>query len=643
MVLDMNQAYSVLTADLEKKTPGYQPNPMQAAVWQKMNDMTLGTALLLKSVTGSGKTEAVSVPALARQRRLIMVYPTRSLVEDQVSRFANMLANWSRHTHRVTSLVIDTGAQSLRCQWKNGAPLKPPTNPRRHLYHGDVVITTLDKFLYRFFAFGEPQKGYTFPLRIAYGLRQPLICFDEAHSYDEVAFTNFQRLVRTLYERGRDIALMTATMSQAHEACFDYLDVVDYAGNPTHTTALQNWQRQANPHIPYHPEKILHYFPESITPPPAPKENSPAVARIIQLAQSHAAPDRRLIVVVESVKEAVAVFQALRQTVSSPSVQLYHGRLADNQRRCVYQKIAGWDKKEEGYILVTTSAVEVGCDLDAHLLITQLCDPDRLVQRAGRCNRRQKTPRAQVFVVGDALPEWMTALPESERSRYIQALAAQDGHYFQPQALLEQFFRPSVDADPRVETMFDMLYEYVYEANLVNKKLHQNGLIITRSWEPTLTLYRGRDEQDGLVDAITVPIARCRIPKDGQPTAFLTDLSERVNKQVYDSSEKKFRREPLGGWENGYKVDILVDLQDDDTYDPELGYVKLPALFQGPFRAGAKRILKYEYDGRTSIIWYLDPQDVASQPYEQITTAVSGTEPEADNAETTDDEGDADD
>ncbi|WP_396231971.1 hypothetical protein [Geminocystis sp. GBBB08] len=32
--------------------------------------------------------------------------------------------------------------------------------------------------------------------------------------------------------------------------------------------------------------------------------------------------------------------------------------------------------------------MEVGCDLNCKTLITQLCPPENLIQRAGRCNRK---------------------------------------------------------------------------------------------------------------------------------------------------------------------------------------------------------------------------------------------------------------
>jgi len=205
-------AYRELTDDAERKP--IEPNPMQEVVWRYFaNTNGLGIGLLLKGPTGSGKTEAIVIPALVHGRRLIMAYPTRSLVDDQIARLSKILANYSRlNDGKPVTLNIDTGATSERQTWVNGEEIKIIGNMRRHLYQGDIIITTLDKFLYRFFGFGEPDKSFIFPLRINYGLKQSLICFDEAHSYDEVAFTNFTQLVRTLYERGLDVALMTATM-----------------------------------------------------------------------------------------------------------------------------------------------------------------------------------------------------------------------------------------------------------------------------------------------------------------------------------------------------------------------------------------------------------------------------------------------
>ena len=50
--------------------------------------------------------------------------------------------------------------------------------------------------------------------------------------------------------------------------------------------------------------------------------------------------------------------------------------------------------------------------------------------------------------------------------------------------------------------MFDMLYEYVYDAKLENKPLHDKGFIITREWEPSLTLCTGIGSKGELLDAV---------------------------------------------------------------------------------------------------------------------------------------------
>ena len=77
-------------------SPDIHPNPMQADVWQQMQNTALGVGLLVKGPTGSGKTETIVLPALAQKKRVIMVYPTRSLVDDQIGRMEKILRNYSR-------------------------------------------------------------------------------------------------------------------------------------------------------------------------------------------------------------------------------------------------------------------------------------------------------------------------------------------------------------------------------------------------------------------------------------------------------------------------------------------------------------------------------------------------------------------
>lgn len=616
------------------------PNPMQQAVWDVFErDDAYGIAVLLKGGTGSGKTEAVALPALWMRRRLIMIYPTRSLVDDQTGRFRRYLEAWSAlpaNMDRVVTLTVDTGAQSQRYCWQNGR-VRPTGEERasRHLYYGDVIITTLDKFLYRFFGFGEPKKSYIYPLRIRH-MRNPLICFDEVHSYERETFTNFERLVRTLVEKGKDVALMTATMPPDLEKLFTpYLATLDFVTGAGERQ-MAEW-RKALPRRPLYPGKRLRYISADSRQPEGARY-SPLVERMIQEAEQASVANRRLIVTAETVRDAAAIYQRLEQTIRGVPLRLYHGRLTQSQRHKVYQELKQRDENKQGYVLVSTSAIEVGCDLDAHLLITQLCDPDRLIQRAGRCNRREGMHDATIIVVGDDIPQWASALPPDARAAYIDALRANDGQPFKGSDFIAHI-QKRLEPDPRVAVMFDMLYEYVYEAQLENKKLHDNGLVITRSWEPSITLYQGEDG-GRLLEPVSVPISSCRIPQDQQPTPL---LNGGIYKQTYDPKDQRFKMMPLGNrWENAYHNDIVVccpeyTYTDGSPYRPELGYVDLPFLFRGPFPRGARVIVEHGADGEKATIWYIDPKRVTEKPFEGV--AAPATPPDESDEESAPEEG----
>lgn len=604
MSLAMNQFYEAVA--------GFAPNPLQERVWEEMAGGDFG--LLVKAGTGTGKTESTALPALNAGKQLIMVYPTRSLVDDQIGRFSTYLERISaleQYRDKIVTLTIDTGARSQRICWRNGAPFAG-TSERltRHLYSGNVIITTLDKFIYRYFGFGEPRKGYIYPLRIRH--MQPIICFDEAHSYEAAALTNFSRLVRALYEHGRNVVLMTATMpAQYQQELFHYLDEVDFTTG-AHGAKIAHFMREVRGCD--QPDKQMRYLPLRVEKLEG-ETVAPAIQQIATLVQQ-ADPSKRTIAVIESVKDAAAVFRQVRSAAF-----FYHGRLAHPQREAVYREVKRRDENDEGYLLITTAAIEVGCDLNAHHLISQLCDPDKLIQRAGRCNRNQRLPNATVTVVGDAIPEWATALPDD--APYVAALAEMDGETFDVGRLREYIEKP-IEEDTRVAVMFDMLQEYVYDARLENKALHENGLIVTRSWEPTITLTVG--ERDGLEHKVTVPLPYCRIPKDQGASTF----NICVYKRQFNAAEYKWESKTVGKWECGYKIDLIAELgsytyEDGDLYDPELGFVDLPRLFHGPFKSRESMLLKRQEGENSSIIWYVDPEGMTLQPFEDL-AAASGVE-----------------
>src|SRR5215475_3413137 len=87
------------------------------------------------------------------------------------------------------------------------------------------------------------------------------------------------------------------------------------------------------------------------------------------------------------------------------------------------------------------------------------------------------------------------------------------GSAFDTDAIIQNIAkRPAIDY--RVETLFEMLDEYVYEARLANKPIHDRGFIVTRSWEPSLTF---EIPYDNSYRCISVPFSMCACSKGERP------------------------------------------------------------------------------------------------------------------------------
>jgi CRISPR-associated endonuclease/helicase Cas3 len=551
-------------------------------------------AILLKAPTGSGKTESILFPALANDYRLFLILPTRSLLEDQQKRIHKYLTQFStlpQNKDRQISLVVDTGAQMERWLYVNGQAKKPNVQPWRHLYKGNVILTTLDKFLYRYFSFGGKQKSFIFPHRIHQG--SCLFCFDEAHSYDDISFTNFQSLVKALYEAGRSLVLMTATMPPELAKRFDYLETIDYT---TEFSQQPERRFEWKEHLVCNREEPGDFRnPDSFQ-----KDFADIIVNEWKSRNQHS----RIIAVAESVRDAAAIYQQLKDILGCDTTSenrwlfLYHGRIAEQLRPKLYQAIKQRDDEEQPYIVVTTSAIEVGCDLNAEVLVSQICPPENIIQRAGRCNRRGKIPDAKVIVVGDRIPDFANSLDEAGWQKYQETLRSLQR--FDTQLISQCISRSQQVEDYRVVELFSMLHDYVYSADLTCQPLHKRGLIPTRSWQPSVTLVHL-----GKGHSISVPIDRLA---NGQKYADIYAYEKR-----YDKEKSQWDDEHLLGWGSAYGKEITVRISPDGIdvdlprydYDENLGFVEIPKIFVKKWTDGAEEKLLYITGQHKAVISYI--------------------------------------
>lgn len=107
-------------------------------------------------------------------------------------------------------------------------------------------------------------------------------------------------------------------------------------------------------------------------------------------------------VVLNRVRDAVDVAQALRDSEGEPTVAVLVGPMRPFDRRQLETRYPGLltpQGNPDVDFLVATQTVEVGIDLDLHALVSDIAPAAALVQRAGRLNRRGLLSRAPFDVV----------------------------------------------------------------------------------------------------------------------------------------------------------------------------------------------------------------------------------------------------
>jgi len=671
--VEAREAYKLINGNFE-------PREHQLKCWELIDDESPG--ILLLSGTGSGKTESILLPALFKNRKLIMVYPRRSLINDQIERVKRYLRTIVRNSFQSKTIVIDMGDEecsfsyyplnlndpvkdlifliktkisflekkgklleievrngentftfkslsglieslpAVISKYKNfdlvfeiGAHTRISIEPneigsffvkksKRHYYGGHVILTTLDKFLYRFFGFGGSW-NLIYPYRLLMGRESAsklIICFDEAHSYDGVSYTNFINLLSTLVAHNIKTVVMSATIPES------FIDLArkkfgmklvkggDYKGNKCFQAVESN------------PEKRDEF--------------------IIKIVTNNM--DKKTIIVRNTIQNAFRTYSELRSRIENTiPIYLYHGRQFAFTRERIYRELKCNDERNRPYVLVTTHAIEVGCDLNADILITDFCNPDQLIQRAGRC-ARIKESTGELYVLGFDFMEADDFMKIEDGFNYeeYRNILKMNSDGVLPEEDLRILIKPNLKEDEMTDALFQYLFSYIYEFDRMKEKLHESGILATRSWTPSVNLYWLKNQ------------ANLKNIKEMTKTLSLSDITDQLKEKgllynydplsisldmfVHDGNislnEFKDRvlilsvydhESPAGYVKNTrinpYLCEIFVFYRSNEypNYDPSNGLIKVPKIFQRENSRGFIDIVKIrkqfsimEYDAR---------------------------------------------
>ena len=121
----------------------------------------------------------------------------------------------------------------------------------------------------------------------------------------------------------------------------------------------------------------------------------------------------RTLAVVNTVKRAVELYQALQKLKPVAKCILIHSRFRPPDRKKRIEELLE-TPGPDGTIIISTQVVEAGVDISAKVLFTEVAPWSSLVQRFGRCNRSGEYDDAEIYWIDISTDTKGSTLPYDE-------------------------------------------------------------------------------------------------------------------------------------------------------------------------------------------------------------------------------------
>ncbi|MDE2578085.1 MAG: CRISPR-associated helicase Cas3' [Hyphomicrobiales bacterium] len=402
----------------------FAARPMQSAAGE-----ITGRIVILESETGSGKTEAAlwRFAQLFAQHSVDGLYfalPTRiaavSLHKRVCAAVARLWPDPAQRPH-VTLAVpgmareVASDGEGLESpapdvtEYRNDARIAErwaAERPKRFLA-GTIAVGTIDQAL-----LGAVKTKHAH-LRAACLLRH-LLVVDEVHASDAYMARLLDHLLRFHAGAGGHALLLSATLGSVARTNFLRTGVEPTLADAVAAPYPALWSDAATPVASSgagRKREIEIALADKIA------DVNATASRAISAARDGA----KVLVVRNLRRDAVATFAAVQAQGGSDLLfscrgvaTLHHGRFAREDRAMLDEAVEGAlgkTRSEGGLIVIGTQTLEQSLDIDADLLITDLCPADVLLQRIGRLHRHTRSrpagfeiARAIVLAPADLAP-----------------------------------------------------------------------------------------------------------------------------------------------------------------------------------------------------------------------------------------------
>ena len=385
---------------------------------------------ILAVPTGCGKTAAAilawawrrrETPDLEIQRktprRLIYCLPMRSLVEqvhEEVIRWFVNLGWVDGHPSTTAPCRPNWAADRIPARKRvsassAGRPYRPNWAADRvpvfrlmggeeavewesHPERDAVLVGTQDMLLSRALNRGYAMKPYRWPMAFGLVNVDALWILDEVQLMGvgrttSVQLHQFQRLPQHLR---RESLWMSATIGTASPSEHDqrwtqtapeWMQTPEHGAETVDVLGLGYADRQRLSDVLDGAKRVERPSP-SIT-----VEDTSLPTKLIDYASG----GRLVLVIVNRVARAQKLFRRIKAVFhidhGDPEILLLHSRFRPRERAAAMRKLRT-SNPTEGRIVISTQVLEAGVELDADVLVTEICPWTSLVQRLGRLNRR---------------------------------------------------------------------------------------------------------------------------------------------------------------------------------------------------------------------------------------------------------------
>lgn len=427
-----------------------QARPMQLAA----ADLSLGNIVVLEAETGSGKTEAalwrfVQLFAAGRVDSLYFALPTR-VAATQLYRRVLALVDRLWPTDAPVVVRALPGYEAANDQEKISLPdfkVQWPDHPEDEKAHLRWAAESPKRFLAATVAVGTIDQTLLAALKVRHAhmrhalLARSLLVVDEVHASDAYMTVLLEQLLQAHLKAGGQAMLLSATLGAS--ARTRYLGIghakkqappalADACAAPYPAVSFRNASGVHLQAVAGNPQHKTVYW-ETLDAMDDP-------VRIATLAAQAAAQGARVLVVRNTVPAAVATLKALEQLTQLTMAQggewlfkvhgvstVHHSRYSRQDRplldQAVQAQLGKTRQDAQGRVIIGTQTLEQSLDIDADLLITDLCPMDVLLQRLGRLHRhvRSGTERPENYRLPRAwvlTPASHDLTPMLKRSRH---------------------------------------------------------------------------------------------------------------------------------------------------------------------------------------------------------------------------------